>query len=66
MRNLFKSSMEADPTDDILGPKKRNYQFLQFVRLKNYPEALLLGKLSKKTTIKFSRMPLTIPQSANS
>lgn len=39
--------MEADPTEDVLGPKKRNYQFLQFVREKNYAEALLLGKLSK-------------------
>lgn len=39
-------TMEADPTEDILGPKKRNYQFLQYVRDKNYPEALLLGKLS--------------------
>lgn len=38
--------MEADPTDDILGPKKRNYEFLQLVRDKNYPDALLLGKLS--------------------
>jgi hypothetical protein len=38
--------MEADPTDDILGPKKRNYEFLQLVRDKNYGDALLLGKLS--------------------
>jgi len=38
--------MEADPTDDILGPKRRNYEFLQLVRDKNYPDALLLGKLS--------------------
>ena len=42
--------MEADPTDDILGPKKRNYEFLQLVRDKNYPDALLLGKLSKFPT----------------
>jgi hypothetical protein len=45
--------MEADPTEDILGPKKRNYQFLQYVRDKNYPEALLLGKLST-CALKFS------------
>ena len=38
--------MEPDPTDDVLGPKKRNYEFLQLVRDKNYPDALLLGKLS--------------------
>ena len=38
--------MEADQPDDILGAKKRNYQFLQLVRDKNYPDALLLGKLS--------------------
>ncbi len=29
--------MEADPTEDILGPKKRNYEFLQLVRDKKYP-----------------------------
>jgi hypothetical protein len=38
--------MEADPTDDILGPKKKNYDFLQFVRDKKYAEALVLGKQS--------------------
>ena len=39
--------MEAEPTDDILGPKRKNYQFLQLVRDKNYPEALIIGKASK-------------------
>lgn len=43
--------MEADPTDDVLGPKKMNYQFLQFVRDKNYPEALILGKRSTNALI---------------
>lgn len=38
--------MEADATEDILGPKKRNYDFLQFVRDKKYAEALILGKQS--------------------
>lgn len=28
--------MEADPNEDILGPKKKNYDFLQFVRDKKY------------------------------
>ena len=32
----FIYKMEADPTEDILGPKKRNYDFLQFVRDKKY------------------------------
>jgi hypothetical protein len=38
--------MEADPSDDIFGAKRRNYEFLKLVRDKNYPDALLLGKLS--------------------
>lgn len=38
--------MEADASEDILGPKKRNYDFLQFVRDKKYAEALILGKQS--------------------
>jgi hypothetical protein len=38
--------MEADSSEDILGPKKRNYDFLQFVRDKKYAEALLIGKQS--------------------
>ena len=45
--------MEADPTDDVLGPKKRNYDFLQLVRDKNYPDALLLGKLSISFDMQF-------------
>ena len=45
--------MEADPADDVLGPKKRNYDFLQLVRAKNYPDALLLGKLSTQSLKKF-------------
>ena len=43
--------MEADPTEDILGPKKRNYEFLQLVRDQKYPEALLLGNLSMNPLI---------------
>lgn len=43
--------MEADPTEDILGAKKRNYEFLQFVRDKKYAEALLLGKQSTPRSI---------------
>jgi hypothetical protein len=37
--------MEADK-EDILGAKKRNYEFLQLVRDKKYGEALILGKES--------------------
>lgn len=57
--------MEADPTDDVLGPKKRNYDFLQLVRDKNYPDALLLGKLSISFDMQFSKIaPITL-QSGN-
>ena len=57
--------MEADPTDDVLGPKKRNYDFLQLVRDKNYSDALLLGNLSMIYLIQFSKIAPTILQSRN-
>jgi hypothetical protein len=38
--------MEAESTDDILGPKKLNYEFLLLVRDKKYAEALTLGRKS--------------------
>jgi hypothetical protein len=40
--------MEAESSDDILGSKKLNYDFLLLVRDKKYKEALLLGRTSKQ------------------
>lgn len=58
--------MEAEPNDDILGPKRKNYQFLQLVRDKNYPEALIIGKASNHRPIQSFRKLLTILQSEGS
>lgn len=38
--------MEPESSDDILGAKKLNYDFLLLVRDKKYPEALTLGRKS--------------------
>jgi hypothetical protein len=43
---ILPTIMEAESTDDILGPKKLNYEFLLLVRDKKYAEALTLGRKS--------------------
>ena len=38
--------MEPDASDDILGVKKLNYDFLQKIRDKKYGEAYVIGRQS--------------------